>query len=329
MAKTKSTPKTSKTKSAKGESKKTQSSLISENSKVAITLSKKIAQAAYQQVLKKMAKNLKSDGFRKGNVPVKIAEEQIGPSKIIDQVLRDLLPTAYQAAVKKNNKKPISSPEFEAKKIDLGSDWELVAHFAEIPEFKLGNYKKTVKTAKKEAAEALKKAEKLAKKADSKTKDAKKGKDQKTPQKPTKLTDEQKKQQTLQFVFRGLATSIKPVIPSLLLKEETRHEFERLLNSLKQFKMELADYLKNRKMTQEQLSNDLAVQSLGRLQLDFILGAIAKEQNFKATDKEIDAQLEKVEDKKMRESLKTNQNYRHQLTSSLIRQKVVDYLLEI
>lgn len=320
-----------KTQKQQKQDKKQTKSLVSPNSTVTIKLSAKETQENYKKILKVQAKLISISGFRKGKVPPKIAEEKIGQSKLIEEVLRALLPEAYQKAVAQTKKQPLTSPEFQVKTVELGKDWEIEAHFAQAPEVKLGDYKKSVKTAKKEADKQIKKLNQEA--VDTKTKakkidSEKKAGEEKTPP-VQELNDRQKQELTLQQIFKALATEIKPAIPELLLRNETQREFQNLASSLERFNLKLESYLERRKITQEQLSNELATQTLGRLQLDFILGTIAKEEKLSASPEEIKKQIAAIKDEKTRKTATEDPNYQRHIETEIIRQKTVDYLLSI
>jgi FKBP-type peptidyl-prolyl cis-trans isomerase (trigger factor) len=318
MAKKKSAKKATQksAKQAKG------TSLIGENAKLTITIPKKKAAEAYQQSLEKLAKTVKADGFRQGKVPPKVAEEKLGEAKVIEQALNQLVPDAYRQELEKSKKQPITQPEFSIISTKMGEDWQVEAQFAELPDIKLGKYQKHAKAGLKEAKQAVADQKKAMKEAAKKDK-----KDDKKQPVPKEMTPEQEKEIKLQHIFRQLVTEIKPQVPELLLKHETQHEFEHMVNQLKQLKVSVDDYLKKRGMDMEQLSQELAVSTLNRLQLDLILGAIARQEKLTVTDKDREEYFKKIPDEKQREQLKKDQRYLSHLDTNLTKQKVVDHLL--
>jgi len=324
--------------STKKTTKKKEQSLIAPNTIIKLTIPSKKIQETYQKNLKKMASKIKTDGFRKGKAPLKIAEEKIGKNKIIDQVLQELVPAYYQEAIKKDKKTPLTNPRFNPLKLKLGENFELEAHFAEKPEVKLGTYKKIVKNAKTKAEKEIKAAEKEVKKTKpvedqgelrSKrgypgVKKTKAGKDQKTE--TTKLSDAQKQDMTLQLVFKDLITELKPAIPQLLVEEETEKELKKFAQNLSSMKIELEDYLKSQQMTFESLSNQMAASSLGRLQLEFILGQISEEEKIEVTQDEIKKKIDTVEDAQIKKKMEKDAYYQAYLKSMISRQKVIDFI---
>lgn len=284
-------------------------SLVIPSTVLKITLPKKQVSDSYEQTLTSLTKNVSAAGFRKGKVPKDAAEEKLGKQRIIEQTLNQLLPEAYEKAVKDSKKTPITQPEFSIIEAELGKDWVIEARFAELPTVKLGNYSQLVKKGLKEAKKTL----------------TERKKDEKQP----KITEDQEKELNLQHIFRELVLNIKPQVPELLLKHETQHEFEHMVGQLKQLGTSVDDYLQKRQMNMEQLSQELAISTLNRLQLDLILGAIAKEEKLKVTDKDRDEYFKQIPDEKQREQLKNDAHYLGHLDTNLTKQKVVDHLLSI
>jgi len=308
----KSTTKATETKTKNNKKAENELSLIAPNSQVTITLKKDKVAQKYKAVLQTLAKKLSLPGFRKGNVPAKIAEENLGEEKVIQYVLDELIPEAYAETIKETKKAPITRPEFSIVSVEKGKDWVLEAYFAELPTVSVAKYETFVKTGAKAGLKAI---EQLKKDQQDKKEGAK------------EITEDQAKEVKLQHIFKELVTGLKPKVPEMLLKQETQHEFEHISDQLKQLNMSVDDYLKRRNMTIEDLSQDLAVSTLGKLQLDLLLGAIAKDKKIAVTDQDKETYFAKIEDKKLRDQLKTDKHYLGHLETNLLKQKVVDHLL--
>lgn len=302
-------------------------SLIAPNDFIQITLSWKFVEPVYKKTVNNFAKNVKAEGFRVGKAPLAIVEQKIGLEKIIDQVLRELLPEAYEKEIKKSGKKPITTPEFNPISLEKNKDWVLEAHFSLIPEVKLGDYKKITKEAKAEALKFIEKRNaeivKEAKECESKDKDHDHAKAHQ------ELTEQEKKEINLQHIFKELVANFAPAIGELLLRQETQTEFERLVEQLKQYKISVEDYLKRRQITIEQLSQELAGTVLSRLQLDFIMAEISKTEKLEVKDEEVKAELVKITNLKMRQDIEKNQNYLNQIKANLLQQKTLTLLLAL
>lgn len=318
---TKTTKSRTKNKPASKTAKTTQKkSLVAENSQITIVLKAKNIKPVYQKHLKKIAKNIKMDGFRKGMTPLALAEQKIGQEKLINKVLNELLPNAYQQAITEAKKKPLSRPSFQISKIVMDADWEIIAHFAQEPKFELGSYKKVVKAAKKEAEGEIKKLQQ----DDKKNNGAKKTKTKQN--KIPAMSDTQKKDAVLQKIFQVLITSIKPAIPSLLIEEQTQQDLKQLGQSLSKMNLKLEDYLKAQNMQMNQLSNRLAMSALGKLQIDFILHKIAAEVKITAEQKDLDEKIKNLKNPDLEKKIKQDKYYQNYLKSIIVRQKTLDFL---
>lgn len=304
-----------------------QDALLAPNEKITLTLKWSVLEPVYKKNLAQAAKSFKAEGFRAGRAPLNLVEQQIGAERLTEAILRDVLPQAAEEALKKAEKKAITRPEFAPLKVKKGEDWLVELIYAAFPEVEVKNYKKAVADANKAAAKFITEREKQRREEAAKAKT-----EAKSPVKPAtalELSEEEKQQIRLQHIFQALVAESQPKIPELLLRQETQAEFERLLKQLEQYQIKLDDYLKNRGITMEILSNELASSVLGRLQVDFILAAISQLEKLKVAPEEITAALEKITNLKLRAEAKANQNYLVQLEANLLQRKTVDFLLKI
>ncbi|MDH5533827.1 MAG: trigger factor [Candidatus Pacebacteria bacterium] len=305
--------------------------LIVANTQISIVIPIKEAKVAYEKMLRKLAPQVKTTGFRKGKVPPHVAEEVIGKVNIVDRVLQELVPELYSKAIKDSKKIPLTHPDIRPVKLTMEEDWELVAEIGEKPVFKLGDYKKIAKNSKKDAVKEIKEEEK---KIHDHSKDLKEG--DKAPKghegKHThKMTDKQKEDMTLSIIFRNLVQEFKPQIQEIILRDKVKTELGRLEQDLKQINTTLEDYLKKQGKSFEQFSQQLAVMHLGQVQLEFILQEIIEAEKLTATEKEIKAKIEDIKGKLHAEALKEfdEAKYQHYFVTVIEREKVIDFLLKL
>lgn len=315
------------------DTKKTQTSeeqpLIGPNSVLELTIDAKLVEETYQKVLRKAAQNLKSDGFRKGKTPLPIAESLIGAEKLINEVLQQVVPGVYEDAIKKSARTPLTYPEFNPISLKKGEDWKLEAHFAEKPQFKLGDYKKVVKNALKEAEKHEKEMEKEREKAKKAEKSAEKSEKATSKEHEHAHDEHQKREHLLQHIYADLVKSIKPQIPELLVKEDVRSELDTLVRRLQSMKLDLDTFLKQRSMTFEELSREFTYQSLGRLQLTFILDAITQTEKLTVSPQAMEEAMAKIDDPELKKRYQADPRYQEMLTQTLLRQQVADFLLNV
>lgn len=285
------------------------------------------AQKAYQSAVQRYQQNLKLPGFRKGKVPVKLVEEQVGEARLFNAALEKIVPDHYMAALKKSGKVTIAQPEYYPIKIEKGSDWEIEAHTAEKPEINLKNYQKIINDARTQVEKEIEterkkdaKAEKSAQKDNSATKAAPKTTDAATmaPEQQKRQDDDRK----LQAVLRALITELKPAIPEILIKQQAHREHHRLADQLKQMGMTVDQYIERRKVDVEALSQELTVMALSQLQNDFILEAIGEDQKIDATPADIKQRF--GDDGKLE---KASLDIKRMIDDSIKREKLVQFLL--
>lgn len=303
-----------------------QKPLIAPNEKISLTITWTELDKPYRQTVGKLAKSAKIEGFRQGKAPLDKVEAKVGFNKIVELVLRDILPEKYVAAIKEAKKQPVTAPEYHLVSLDKGQDWIIEAEFAQAPSIDLKGYEKHLVAGKKAAEKFIKEQnEKMAKQAKEKTAESK---NKKAPAAPEKLSPDQEKEIFYQHLLRELTVNIRPSIAELLLRQETQQEFARLKQQLDSYKIAVEDYLKQRQITIEDLSNELAGTVLNRLQIDFILAAIAKERQIKVDAALIEAELATIEDEKLREQIAANPEYRAGLEAQLLRRLTIESLLK-
>lgn len=300
-------------------------SLIAPNTVIKLIIPKAEVEQAYKKALKKLAKKIKVDGFRKGNVPTKIAEENIKAEQIIEEALQLTVPEIYTKEIKRLEKQPLTYPEFNPVSLEKGKDWVVEAFIAERPKITLNKYQEIVKKAQKEA---VKEIEKQAKEhIETVHKNEKDGAE--STHKHEEPTEAEKNNFTLQFIYQELIKELKPEIQELLVKEEVRYDLDNLAHRLKDMNIPFEKFLEHRKMTFEQLSTELAVGALSRLQASFIINEIAVEQKISVTAKDLDAEFDKIKDEKLRIQQKTDHRYVDMMSQTILREKVADHLLSI
>lgn len=93
------------------------------------------------QAFKRVKKNLRVPGFRKGHVSRVIFDQYYGEEALYEDALNIVLPNAYAAAVKEAGIDPVGQPRIEPVSMDKGKDWTMKAIVSIQPEVELGEYK--------------------------------------------------------------------------------------------------------------------------------------------------------------------------------------------
>lgn len=109
---------------------------------VTITLGAAELEAAEQVALKKLAKNVKVDGFRKGHVPIAMIKKNVDPNELGQETVENALSRAVAEAYLEEDLQALERPEVEIKKFVPGESLEFTAEGDVLPKVTLGDYKK-------------------------------------------------------------------------------------------------------------------------------------------------------------------------------------------
>lgn len=104
--------------------------------RVTITIPAAEVETAVREELKRAARNVRVDGFRKGKVPAQIVEKRFGAS-VRQDVLNDLLPRHFFDLAFKEKVNLAGRPTFAVEKYENGQDVVFTATFEVYPEVEL------------------------------------------------------------------------------------------------------------------------------------------------------------------------------------------------
>jgi len=97
--------------------------------------------AAEERAFRRLVKNVRLAGFRKGKVPRKVFEQAYGSGAITHEAVEDVLPEAYARAVREHDLEPIERPKIEVVQEEEGRPTLVKATVAVRPEIVLREYK--------------------------------------------------------------------------------------------------------------------------------------------------------------------------------------------
>lgn len=84
---------------------------------------------------KEIAQQVQIPGFRPGHVPAAIIDQRFGPGVALEQALNEALPDLYSSAVTEHELVPLTQPEIEVTKLELGETVEFTAELDVRPDF--------------------------------------------------------------------------------------------------------------------------------------------------------------------------------------------------
>ena len=275
-AKTKKT--TKKTKSEpKDKDAKTSSFAVAKSKdgtiQITFTIPYKDVDKSREKVLEELGKNVEVPGFRKGKAPLAKVAEHVKQDTVIQHTLNNIIPELLGKTIKEEKLQPAIYPRFELVKAQDNEPWEIRAITCELPNVKLGDYKKELKG--KGKAKAIWTPEKGDPSKDSK--------DEKDAE-PTKAQREQ-------VVIETLLETTKLDIPKILIDEEVNNRLSRLLERIEKLGLDLDSYLASVGKNTQTLRGEYQIQAKQALALDLILSKVAEEEKISIEDKELDQAL--------------------------------------
>lgn len=267
-----------------------------------ITIPWKMVTETYQESLKNLAEKATIKGFRKGKAPLKIVEEKLGKQEIYEEVLKDILPKVYLAAIKEHNLRPVVNPKITVISLEDKKDWQVKATTCELPKIELGDYKEAVK----------------------KTLSSEKiwvpGKDKE----PAKEDENQR----LEKIFQTLLENIKIKLPAILLEEEVNRMLSRLIDQTARLGLTVEQYLSSAGKTTETIKKEYQGQAEQTLKLELILSEIANQEKVEVKEEEINKMIEAIPDQELKKSF-DNQEQRAYVKQLLRKRQVIDNLSKL
>ncbi|HBC8868584.1 TPA: trigger factor [Proteus mirabilis] len=104
--------------------------------RVTITVPAADIQKAVDSELKKAAKTVRIDGFRKGHVPMSMVKQRYGMS-VLNDVLGDLMQRNFINAIIENKVNPVGVPDYKPEQYKEGEDFVYSVEFEVFPEIEL------------------------------------------------------------------------------------------------------------------------------------------------------------------------------------------------
>ena len=107
---------------------------------IEVVVDAKKVESAFEKAFKKNLKQFALPGFRKGKVPKAMAERYITDGALVRDVVNDLVPRAFQDAIKEEKLEPISEPDWDLVQNERGKDLVFKASFTIAPILKIKGY---------------------------------------------------------------------------------------------------------------------------------------------------------------------------------------------
>ena len=109
--------------------------------KLEFTIDASVFEEGIKTVFKKNAKYFSVPGFRKGKVPMNIAEKHYGSEIFYEDAFNEIVPAIYDKEIKENNLEVVSKPNIDIVQMEKGKDLIFTAIVDIKPDVELGQYK--------------------------------------------------------------------------------------------------------------------------------------------------------------------------------------------
>jgi len=98
-------------------------------------------QPSFYEAYKAIVKQVNVPGFRKGKVAARVIEQRFGRGAVLEEVINDAVPKAYENALREQEIVPVGRPEVDVTEIEDGQHVTFTAEVDVRPEFELPDYK--------------------------------------------------------------------------------------------------------------------------------------------------------------------------------------------
>lgn len=254
-------------------------------------------QTTYENIINRLIEEIEVSGFRKGKAPRELAEKQINASRAYEETLKQVVPHAYQEAIKNLNLTPILSPQVELLEASKGKNWKLKITTCERPVIQLNNYRDAVQKVSVQKKSSV--------------------------WVPGKKEDEKGQEPRIGEILNALYAEVKVVLPGILIDQETNRLLSQSFDELKKLGLTVEQYLQAQGKTSETLRSDYREQAKKNLTLEFALEEIANKENISIEPAEVDKLINEVKTPAEKEALTKNRYY---VSSLLRRQKTLTKL---
>lgn len=299
--------------------------------------------AKWDETLNKLAQETEVPGFRKGQAPVQVLENYLG-NKLQEEFFRTIMPSVVVEALQGSNVVPIDYPKYQLISFTKAQPLVFKASFTIRPEIKVGNYKalKVSRPPVKQTTEqdVNKVIDDLFKRWKAKQTQTTGGVNPNIPIAPddvfakavgaldladlknklrTDLETEAKYNNELDFeeaILQEIEKLTEVDIPEVLISDELNRMLVNLQRRVADMGLLLDDYLKSQNETLEGIKNKWRVQAEKNVKMELGLSEVAKQENVQISDAELQSEIDKIQDGKLKaqfESQEPRMHLRHSL----------------
>lgn len=312
-------------------------------------------QPTWDSTLQKMSQEVEISGFRKGLAPLNLVEQQIN-TKLQDEVLKNVMPQLLVEALKETDIVPIDYPNYQLVSFVKGQGVQFRAIITNRPTVSVGSYK-ALKAPRPQIKpvtedEVTKVLEDLFKRWQSKqplvgaptangttsvpndefakgmgAKDLNDLKEQ-----IKKDLDQQVKYNNELDYEEAILQEVEKIttveIPDILIQDELNRMLVSLQRRVADMGLLMEDYLKGQGKSLDQIKTEWKPQAEKNVKMELGLAEVARQENVVITDTELQAEIDKIQDAKIKQQFEY-QEPRLQLRHSLRQVRTLELLKKL
>lgn len=319
---------------------------------ITLNIPKESFSKSYETLLKDEIKKSNVKGFRKGQAPREMIEEQLKPALLFN-TLEKLAPMYVNRAITEEKLEIVAPPQFkDLPKLDTGKDIPITVLLTIMPEFKLGDMRKVKVKAEKISVTEKEIEEIISKLEENKSIKAKKGtnkwaievskylqiedvKDIDSLKEKIKeiLISEKEKIVKKNVENEALDKAIeicKIKIPQPAVDLEAHEREHSFMHNLENSKMTLDQYTQSQGVTIEQMREHWGVDAKKALETDVFLKLFAKEKDIAVSKEDLESEVEKLKKSNPSQNeLYDNPQWQNYIKAVLLKQKSFEKFLEL
>ncbi|MFW5853476.1 MAG: trigger factor [Patescibacteria group bacterium] len=269
--------------------------------------------------LKKMAGEIKVDGFRSGQIPEAVLIKKVGEEAILWEQAGQTLSDLYPTIVLDNKLDVIGRPEITITKIVANQPLEFKIKTAVVPKIELPNWKQEVKQINQEPLPEIEVTEKEIEEAVKTVKSQSAGSPEEAKEAPTdtwaqklgpwkNLTEMKEavkekikedkagkaKEAHRLKLLEAVADKITLEIPSLLIESELDKMIQELKHNIESAGLVFNEYLNHLKKTEEDLRQAWQTDAEKRVRLGLVAQKLIETEKIQPTTEEIEKEIERL-----------------------------------
>lgn len=311
-----------------------------------------------EKVLDEMQEEYEADGFRKGNVPKDVIEEQVGEEHILNEAAQKSLNKIYPSLIQELDLKIMSRPNVHITKLAAGNPLGFKINVGTVPEVKLPAYKDIAKSVREEAGNETKEVEvsdeeveQVAKYVQAQHAQKDEDSDEEAPGQVPELTDEfvqeigdfetveefkekmkenikrekenKSKQNLREEIAKRLVDESDIEIPEITVKTQLASRLENLEKSLENRDMSFDEYLEQSGKDEEEFLNQEKENIENQIKTRLIFEKIAEEEEIEPDEEQLEQQTKAMMQYQPDANPEVIKNY---VKKSLINTKVIEML---